>query len=97
MCKSCAGRVGTDANQSPETMATLRECIDSGEPFYCHESAAVRDRDGWWSDRHGKKYRKLPEERWRLCRAWMTATRVTQVGTPAAQSPADEAQPSTED
>lgn len=73
MCGSCAGRKGTEANESAETMATLAECIESGEPFFCHESVAVPDPDGLFLDRHGNKFRKLPCERWRLCRAWMTA------------------------
>jgi hypothetical protein len=73
MCCSCAGRKGTEANGSPETMATLAECIQTGEPFFCHESVAVRDADGIATDQHGNKYRSLPFERWRLCRAWMNA------------------------
>jgi hypothetical protein len=72
-CKSCAIRPGTDANLSPETMATLKECIASGEPFYCHESVAVRDEDGHALDRHGNRYRRLPQSRWRLCRGWTRA------------------------
>ena len=73
MCGSCAGRKGTEANSQPETMQTLAECIASGEPFYCHESTAVPDPNGLHADRHGKTYRVLPFERWRLCRAWMAA------------------------
>ncbi len=73
MCGSCAGRKGTDANGMSETMATLAECIESGEPFYCHESTAASDSEGLHTDRHGARYRKLPFERWRLCRAWMNA------------------------
>lgn len=73
MCGSCAGRKGTEANASPETLATLAECIRTGESFYCHESVAERDPDGLSTDRHGNRYRRLPFERWRLCRAWMTA------------------------
>lgn len=73
MCDSCAGRRGTDANRSPETIAMLAECIASGEPFYCHESCAVPDPEGFQVDRHGKRYRYLPFNRWRLCRAWMNA------------------------
>lgn len=73
MCDSCAGRGGTEANSLPETVATLAECIKSGEPFYCHESTAVRDPNGLSEDRHGERYRRLPFERWRLCRAWMNA------------------------
>lgn len=77
MCDSCAGRKGTEANASPETMKTLAECIASGEPFYCHESTAVRDSEGWSVDRHGVRYRTLPFERWRLCRAWTNAVKET--------------------
>lgn len=73
MCASCAGRKGTEANQSSETMATLAECIKSGSPFYCHESVAPRDPNGLARDKHGKRYRELPFNRWRLCRAWMNA------------------------
>jgi len=73
MCGSCAGRKGTEANTSPETMKTLAECIRTGEPFYCHESTAVVDPHGTRTDRHGTRYRMLPRHRWRLCRAWMTA------------------------
>lgn len=73
MCESCAGRKGTDANLFPETMAALAECIKGEEPFYCHESTAVRDSDGLSTDRHGTRYRVLPQHRWRLCRAWMNA------------------------
>lgn len=73
MCGSCAGRKGTEANESAETMEKLNECVKSGEPFYCHESTAVFDPEGWFADRHGRRYRKLPFERWRLCRAWMNA------------------------
>jgi len=73
MCGTCAGRKGTEANQSAETMATLAECIASGEEFYCHESVAVLDPEGLSEDRHGNPNRRLPQNRWRLCRAWMTA------------------------
>lgn len=73
MCATCAGRKGTEANLSEETMATLAECIKSGEPFFCHESVAVRDPEGLSADKHGNRYRRLPECRWRLCRSWMTA------------------------
>lgn len=73
MCGSCAGRKGTEANLSPDTMATLEGCITSGEPFYCHESTAVLDPNGLATDRHGRRYRELPFNRWRLCRAWMNA------------------------
>jgi hypothetical protein len=75
MCKGCAGRQGTDANQSAETMNTFRDCIKTGEPFYCHESTAVEDPEGSAVDKHGTRFRCLPENRWRLCRAWMNATR----------------------
>jgi hypothetical protein len=73
MCGSCAGRKGTEANGTPETMATLAECIRTGEPFFCHESSAVRDPNGCAEDRQGKRYRILPFQRWRLCRAWTNA------------------------
>ena len=73
MCGSCAGRKGTEANASRETRATLDECIRTGEPFYCHESTAVRDNNGTAVDNKGNRYRHLPQARWRLCRAWMNA------------------------
>lgn len=73
MCASCAGRKGTDANNTPATMTTLAECIKSGEPFFCHESTAVRDPNGCAVDKHDTRYRLLPESRWRLCRAWSNA------------------------
>ena len=48
MCESCAGRKGTDANSTPGTVEMLAECIKTGyEPFYCHESTAELDPDGW--------------------------------------------------
>lgn len=77
MCKSCAGRKGTEANQSPETMAAFNECIKSGEEFYCHESTAVRDKNGLSHDNRGRRYRCLPFNRWRLCRAWMNSQKDT--------------------
>lgn len=73
MCGSCAGRKGTEANRTPGTTETLADCIKSGEPFYCHESTAVLDPHGTALDQHGNRYRRLPFERWRLCRAWMNA------------------------
>jgi hypothetical protein len=73
MCSSCAGRKGTEANMSPETVSVLADCIKSGEPFYCHESTAVLDPEGTARDRRGNRYRRLPFNRWRLCRAWMNA------------------------
>ena len=73
MCASCAGRKGTDANGTPTTMAMLAECIETGEPFFCHESTAVLDPNGHAVGRHGERYRVLPENRWRACRAWMNA------------------------
>ncbi len=73
MCGSCAGRKGTEANETPETVEKLRQCIADGEPFYCHESTAVRDPDGFFKNAHGDRYTKLPHSRWRLCRAWMAA------------------------
>lgn len=75
MCGSCAGRKGTDANQSVATMQTLAECIRTGEPFYCHESTAELDPNGTAVDSVGNRYRRLPFARWRLCRAWMNAQR----------------------
>lgn len=77
MCESCAGRKGTEANVAPGAVKTLAECIASGEPFYCHESVAVRDPEGLSTDRHGNRYRRLPFERWRLCRAWTNAVKET--------------------
>lgn len=73
MCASCAGRKGTDANTNPQTMADLAECIRTGEPFYCHESTAVIDQNGTAVDKYGTRYRHLPFERWRLCRAFMNS------------------------
>ena len=73
MCRSCAGRKGTEANASAKTMAMLAGCIETGEPFYCHESTAVLDPQGDAVDRHGSRYRVLPHNRWRLCRAWTNA------------------------
>lgn len=73
MCESCAGRKGTEANVSIDTMNSLAECIKTGEPFFCHESTAVRDTNGLAVDRRGNRYRRLPQSRWRLCRAWMNA------------------------
>lgn len=68
MCGSCAGRKGTDANLTAETMADLAGCIKSREPFYCHESTAELDPNGSATDGHGNRYRRLPFKRWRLCR-----------------------------
>lgn len=73
MCGGCAGRKGSEANSTPATVEMLQKCIDSGEPFYCHESAAVLDPRGTAYDKHGVSWRILPQSRWRLCRAWMTA------------------------
>lgn len=73
MCGSCAGRKGTEANETPQTIADLKECVSTGEPFFCHESTAVLDLFGSAVDRRGNRYRQLPFERWRLCRAWMNA------------------------
>lgn len=73
MCAGCAGRKGSEANETPETVEMLQQCIRDGEPFFCHESSAVRDPRGGMLDKHGKRYRSLPFERWRLCRAWMNA------------------------
>lgn len=73
MCKSCAGRKGTEANVTPGTVAMLTDCIETGEPFYCHESTAELDPNGTAIDSHGNRYRRLPFKRWRLCRAWMNA------------------------
>lgn len=92
MCGSCAGRKGTEANASPETMAELTGCIETGEPFYCHESTAVPDPNGIARDAHGTRYRPLPFERWRLCRAYTNAhpettrsqARLPSPGTPGA-------------
>ena len=72
-CKSCACRRGTEASQSAETLAAFAECVRTGEPFYCHESVAVRDPAGLSADRHGNRYRRLPESVWRVCRGWVTA------------------------
>lgn len=74
-CKGCAGIPGTDAANTPETVATLQECIKTGEPFFCHESSAVRAKDGWWKDRHGNRYDQLPENHYRACRFWQNAVR----------------------
>lgn len=73
MCGSCAGRKGTEANLSPGTMDVLAGCIQTGEPFYCHESVAVLDPDGTAVDNQGNRYRRLPFARWRLCRAFTNA------------------------
>lgn len=73
MCEGCAGRKGTEANSTSATVLELTEAVKSGDPFYCHESTAVLDPSGTSFDRQGRSYRKLPFERWRLCRAWMNA------------------------
>jgi hypothetical protein len=74
MCSGCAGRKGTEANRTPETVSALRECIETREPFYCHESVAKPDPDGTAFDNAGNPYKRLPENHYRLCRAWMRAT-----------------------
>lgn len=73
MCGGCAGRKGTEANETEGTVETLAECIKTGEPFYCHESVAVLDPNGLAQDARGNRYRRLPQDRWRLCRAWTNA------------------------
>jgi hypothetical protein len=78
-CASCAIRSGSDANCTPETIEMLKDCIANGEPFYCHESTAERDDEGFSVDRHGNRYRRLPFARWRLCRGWTRAVALRQV------------------
>ena len=75
MCDGCAGRAGTEAHQTVETQKALADCISTGKPFYCHESIAIRDPNGWLQDKAGDTYAALPESRWRLCRAWTNAIR----------------------
>jgi len=48
---------------------TTTHVLATGEPFYCHESTAEQDPNGTAFDSSGKSYRRLPFERWRLCRA----------------------------
>lgn len=73
MCEGCACRKGTFASSHEETQATFRECVRTGEPFYCHESTAVRDDEGFMKDRAGNHYHLLPESSYRLCRGWIAA------------------------
>lgn len=72
-CQGCAARVGSEASQDCVTMEMFRGCVESGEPFWCHESTAVPDPEGLATDRHGKRWRRLPDARWRLCRGWIRA------------------------
>lgn len=74
MCSGCAGRKGTEANRTEQTFGMFRECVDTGEPFYCHESVARPDpEEGAFRDVEGMRYSMKPENQWRLCRAWMTS------------------------
>lgn len=36
-CETCAFRRGTEANQTPHTMALARACVEGLRPFHCHE------------------------------------------------------------
>jgi hypothetical protein len=36
-CATCAFREGTQANLSELTQIKIRRCMDTAEPFYCHE------------------------------------------------------------
>lgn len=37
LCAGCAFRAGTDANTYSPTKIKARLCLETGEPFYCHE------------------------------------------------------------
>lgn len=36
-CGGCAFRRGTEAEQTPHTVALARACVEGLRPFYCHE------------------------------------------------------------
>ena len=80
LCAGCACRAGTEAHGSAETLKAFAECVASGEPFWCHESVAVRDKTGWLTDKAQKRYRPIPERQWKLCQGWLRA--VQQRGIP---------------
>jgi hypothetical protein len=60
-CKGCAGRAGSDANASMQTLADFTECLATGEPFFCH---AGLDLEG----------DPNPEPKF-ICRAWIAMAR----------------------
>jgi hypothetical protein len=81
-CAGCACRPGTEANRTAQTRADLAEALQTGEPFYCHESVARADPNGAYHDRRGKKYSWVPESQWRICRGFIARMR----GALAAES-----------
>lgn len=60
LCQGCVARKGTEASQTTETVTAFRECVKSGEPFFCHESNV-----GYPTHYAGCR---------RLCRGWVNAT-----------------------
>lgn len=40
-CRTCAFRVGTYANGSPQTVMDAMKCVLEGIPFYCHEESRL--------------------------------------------------------
>lgn len=41
VCDTCAFKQGSAANQCSPTIADLLDCLESGEPFYCHEGLSL--------------------------------------------------------
>jgi hypothetical protein len=74
-CTGCAGIPGTEAAEHPVTSQMLADCITAGEVFYCHESVADPDPNGWAVDKYGNRYMRKPESQWRVCRYWQNAVR----------------------
>lgn len=64
-CATCAIRPGTLASRTLETVALFRECVETGEPFFCHESCER----GFIPEEMAIGYVN-PK---RLCRGWVAA------------------------
>lgn len=46
-CADCACRKGSQPNGTHHSMADFEACVESGEPFLCHEDGAGRICSGW--------------------------------------------------
>jgi hypothetical protein len=63
-CATCAFRVGTDANGSPQTLMDAVKCAAERVPFYCHEAMSAEQDAAW---RRGED---LPGNMTKLCAGW---------------------------
>lgn len=92
-CGTCAYRPGTEANRSEITLLKAQLCLESGEPFLCHEDPSRRAICKGWADAFESRLKagKLKEEPERRKMAAFFADLISDAEQSVLRSQAEEA------